>query len=215
MRPSSLLAVFTIPLLGLQAVMPPSVHAQARGAAQWQVKTVRRCARADTLFGRYWRSHASIVRVGYSPGRDTTTILTPDRNLAWEVGSSRLVKIESVIQIPGQLRPADSARIELSLSFVDSIFRSPEQAPLRIELGLPNHDSMRIEILEPQVEYVTVGRTRGVPVVVKVLLTPSQSLALAGAFWVRGSMGPFPFSLKDWEVWEINAVYRGSFCGFN
>jgi hypothetical protein len=211
MRPVSLLAAFTLPLLGLQAVMPPSVQAQARGAAQWRVMTVRRCARADTLFGRLWRSHSSIVRVGYSPGRDTTTIRTPDRNLSWEPGSSRLVKTESAVQIPGQLRPADSARIELSLSFVDSIFRTPEQAHLDLQLD----DSVRIEIQEPQVEYAMVVSTRGVPLIVTALLSPEQSLALAGAHEVRGTMGPFPFFLRDWELWEINAIYRGSFCGFN
>jgi hypothetical protein len=211
MRPISLLATATILLLGSQTVSPPAVHALAPAAAGWRVMTVRRCARADTLFGRYWRSHASIVRVGYSPGRDTTTVRTPDRNLAWDPGSSRLVKTESAVNIPGQLRPADSARIELSLSFVDSIFRTPEQATLTLQLD----DSVHSDIEAPQVDYATVARVRGVPLIVTVLLSPEHSLALAGAHEVRGTMGPHPFFLRDWELWEINAVYRGSVCGFN
>jgi hypothetical protein len=209
MKPLSLLAAFTIPLLGVQAGMPSSVRAQAPDTVQWRVMGVHWCARADTLFGRQWRSHASIIRVSYSRRRDTTTITTPHRNLSWQQGSSRLKASESAIRLPGQLRPADSARIQLSLGFVDSIYRTPEQA----QLDLFFDDSVHFQIQEPHIDYVMGVKSPGIPLVVTALLTPEQSLALARAHTVRGTMGPIPFVLFDWELWEINAIYRGSFCG--
>ena len=46
-----------------------------------------------------------------------------------------------------------------------------------------------------------------------VLLTAEQSLTLARAHNLRGTMGPFPFFLYGWEVWDINALFRAGFCG--
>ncbi len=189
--------------------MPPAARAQAPEVVQWRIMSAKRCARSDTLFGRYWRSHASIVRVFYSQRTDTTSIRTPDRGLMWEPGATRLVRVEPVIRIPGRMRTVDSAEIELSLSFADSIFRTAEQAALELVLNDTLH--MRWEV--PKVEYPMVTARRGIPLVVTVMLTKQQSLALAAARWVTGTMGPFPFSLKDWEIWEVNAVYRASFCG--
>ena len=212
MRPVSLLAAFTLPLLGLQAVIAPSVQAQARDAGQWRVMSVRRCARADSLFGSLWRSHQVSVRVSYSPTRDTTAIRTRLRTASWEVStSSQLVGTEAGIELPGQLRPADSARIELSLRFVDSIYRAPEQ----VQLVLQVEGSTQMEILEPRVDYAVGANVRGVPLVVTALLTPEQSLAVARAAEVRGSMGPYPFFLYRFEMWDINAIYRASICGVN
>ncbi len=209
MRPIFLLAAFTVPLLGVQAVLPPSVPAQAPETVQWRVMGARRCARADSLFGRLWRSHASIVRVSYSRQRDTTTIQTPHRNLSWMQGSTPLKATESAIRIPGQLRPADSARIALSLGFVDSVYRSPEQAQLDFLLD----GSVHLQIQEPHIDYLMGVKSHGIPLVVSALLTPEQSLALARAHDVKGTMGPYPFVIFDWELWEINAIYRASFCG--
>ena len=212
MRPVSLLAALTVPLLGVQAVMPPSVQAQARNVVQWRMMAVNRCARADSLFGRLWRSHPSGVRVSYSPARDTTAIRTRLRTASWEVStSSQLVGTEAGIELPGQLRQADSARIELSLRFVDSIYRAPEQ----VQLVLHVEGSTQMEILEPRVDYAVGVNVRGVPLVVTALLTPEQSLAVARAAEVRGSMGPYPFFLYRFEMWDINAIYRASICGVN
>jgi hypothetical protein len=209
MRPRSLLAVSTVALLGTQAALPPSGRAQARDPVQWRVTTARYCQKADSVFGTLWRSHPSSVRVGYSRNRDTVILHTPVRATSWEAGGSRLVNTEAVIRAAGSLPMADSARIELSLSFLDSLFRSPEQARFDILLD----DSVRLELPDPAVDY-PLGRTaRGVPLVVTVLLTAEQSLTLARAHNLRGTMGPFPFFLYGWEVWDINALYRASFCG--
>jgi hypothetical protein len=209
MRPASLLAAFTVALMGGQAVTPPDVQAQAAEAVQWRIMSARRCARADSLFGRYWRSHASIIRVFYSQRRDTTTIRTPDRGLMWEPGSTRLVRVETAIRIPGRMQTVDSAQIELSLSFADSLYRTPEQAALDLVID----DTVHLRIQEPQVDYPIAVSRRGIPLVVTALLTKEQSLVLARARWLTGTMGPLPFSFKDWELWEINAIYRASFCG--
>jgi hypothetical protein len=171
--------------------------------------SARRCSRADTLFGRFWRSHASIIRVFYSERTNTTSLRTPDRGLSWEPGSTRLVRVEPVIRIPGRLQREDSAEIELALSFADSIYRSPEQAPLELVIN----DTLHLRWEQPQVEYPMATARRGIPLIVTVNLNKEQSLALARARWLTGTMGPFPFSLKDWELWEINAIYRASFCG--
>lgn len=209
MRPISLLAVSTFAFLGAQAALPPSGRAQARAPVQWRVTAARFCVKADSVFGTLWRSHPSTVRVGYSRDRDTVILHTPVRSTSWEAGGSRLVNTEAVIRAAGSLPMADSARIELSLSFLDSLFRSPEQAHLDIQLD----DSVRLELPEPTVDY-PLGRTaHGVPIVVTVQLTAAQSLALARARNLRGAMGPFPFFLYGWEVWDINALYRASFCG--
>jgi hypothetical protein len=209
MRRVSLIAALTVPLLGAAAGAATGAQAQARDTAEFRIMGARRCPKADSLFGRLWRSHASIIRVRYSPARDTTIIRTPHRSLSWQPGSSHLVVSESVIQIPGELRPADSARIELHLGFVDSIYRTPEQARLILQID----DSVQVDVQDPQVDFVMGVKTSGIPLVVTALLTPAQSLALARGHEVKGIMGPFPFSLYSWELWEINAIYRGSSCG--
>lgn len=211
MRPVSLLAALTVAALGTEAVVPPGAHAQSPEPVVWRIMSARRCARADTLFGRYWRSHASIIRVFYSQRRDTTTIRNPDRRLMWEPGATRLVRVETAIRIPGRMQTMDSARIELSLSFADSLYRTSEQAALDLVID----DTAHIRIEAPQVDYPVVTARRGIPLVVTTLLTAEQSFLLARARWLTGSMGPFPFSFKDWELWEVNAIYRASFCGID
>lgn len=209
MRPVSLLAAITVPLLGLQAAWPASVQAQVYDTDQWRVSSVRLCPRADSLFGRLYRSHQTRVRVSYSRPRDTTTIRTLVRTGSWETTSSRLVGTEIAVRIPGRERPADSARIELSFRFLDSLYRSPDQARLDLQVD----DSAHIVVEEPQIDYPTGVNARGVALVVTVLLTPEQSLALVRAREVRGTMGPYPFFFYSWELWDINAVYRASLCG--
>lgn len=208
MRTISLLAVSTVAVLGAQAALPPGSRAQARDPIQWRVTAARYCAKADSVFGRLWRSHPSTVRVGFSRNRDTVVLHTPVRATSWEAGGSRLVNTEAVIRAAGSLPIADSARIELTLSFLDSLFRSPEQARLDLQF-----DSVHMEFAEPAVDYPLGPTATGVPLIVTVLLTAEQSLALARAREIRGTMGPFPFFLYGWELWDINALYRASFCG--
>ncbi len=194
-----ILALFFIPL-----------GAPRVAQAQMRVGSVRPCPRADSLFGRLWRSHQSVVRLLYSPQRDTTTIVTPDRKVSWQrAGSTRLVGTEAQIRFAGR-EPVLDARIELYLRFIDSIYRAPNQARLTLQID----DTGHVEIEEPQVDYPMVANVTGSPIVVSVLLTPEQSLALARASKVSGTMGPYPFRLYDWELWDINSLYRASFCGF-
>jgi hypothetical protein len=209
MKPLSLLTALTVALLGGHAAAAPGARAQARDTVQWKVTGVRYCARADSLFGRFWRSHASSVRVGYSRARDVTTVRTPDRKVSWQAGASRLVGTEAIIEVPGRDARTDSARIELYLRFVDSIYRTSEQAHLDLQVD----DSTHLDFPQPQVDYPMGARITGVPLVVTVSLTPAQSFALARAREVKGTMGPFAFMFYDWELWDINAVYRGSVCG--
>jgi hypothetical protein len=208
MRPLPLLAALTLTLVGPQAVGARRAQAQARQTMEWRATGALGCARADTLFGRLWRSHSSRVRVAYLSDRDSTMIRTADRRVSWEPVGSRLVGSEAAIEIAGRGQLTDSARVRLSLRFVDSIYRAPEQA--RVDLQV---DSMQMQIENPEVDYAMGAKVSGIPLVVTVLLTPSQSLALARAREVSGTMGPYPFTLYDWEVWDIAAIYRASFCG--
>jgi len=209
MRPASLFATFTVLLVGLQAALPPGLRAQVVDTDPWRMRSVPPCPRADSLFGRLYRSHQVRVRVSYSRPRDTTTIRTRVVTGSWETTSSRLVGSEFAIRIPGQERPTDSARIEMSFRFLDSLYRSPDQARLDLRVD----GSVHIVIEEPQIDYPTGVNARGVPLVVTAPLTPEQSLTLARAREVSGTMGPVPFFLYQWELWDINAVYRAAICG--
>lgn len=208
MKPVLLLSTI-IPVLCFPAVAPRSMEAQGNDVVQWREMRVRRCPRADTLFGRFWRSHPSPVTVGYSQRRDTTTLRMHVRTVSWQTTSSRLVGTGAEIRLPGRDAQADSARIALSLRFVDSTYRSPEQAPVDIRID----DSVLVEIREPLVDYPMDTRVSGVALIVTFLLSPEQSRALAGAREVRGTMGPYPFYLFDWELWDLNALYRATVCG--
>ena len=209
MRPFTLLAAFVVPLLGTPCAIPRAAHAQSAGAEEWRLMGVHRCPRADTLFGRQYRSHASVIRARYEAKTDSTAIRTPHRNLSWKAGSTRLKATEATIWLAGRFRTADSARVALTLGFVDSIYRSPDQATLTFTLD----DTLHFEVLNPDVNELTGVQADGVPILVTAVLSPDQSLALAKAHDVKGTMGPFTFTLFEWELWEINAIYRGSFCG--
>jgi len=214
MRPLSLLAAIAVPLLGAEAVMPVRVQAQVPEALQWRERGVRRpCPRADSLFGRFWRSHASAIRVRYSPQQDSITLRTPDRQVSWQqAGSSHLVGTEAIIRVPGQQPHSDSARIKMAFRFIDSIYRAPEQSHITLQVD----DSAPMELPEPEVDYVPGPNPREIRLALTVLLTPEQSLALARLpRSVKGMMGPYPFIFYDWELWDINSIYRASFCGLD
>ncbi len=212
MKTVSLVAAAAVLLVGGEGIMPLGVGAQVPPSALWQVRAVRRpCPRADSLFGRFWRSHASAIRVRYSTQEDSTTLRTPDRQVSWQqAGSSHLVGTEAVIRLPGQQPRSDSARIKMAFRFVDSIYRSAEQAHITLLID----DAAPTELPEPEVDYVAGPNPRDVRLVVTVLMTPEQSLALARLpRSVKGKMGPYDFFLYDWELWDINSIYRASFCG--
>jgi hypothetical protein len=209
MRRILLVAALVAAALGLGTLAPPRAHAQAPEMLVWHRGDVRRCARADSLFGRLWRSHASLVRVGYTGRSDTTAIGTPVRTVSWETTSSRLVGTEAIARVRGRDAKADSAQIELTLRFLDSLYRAPAQAHVTLQID----DAAPVELSEPQVDYPEGIRASGVPVVVTVLLTPGQSFALARAQQVKGTMGPYPFAYFAWELWDINAIYRATVCG--
>jgi hypothetical protein len=194
--------------LGVGALAPPSTLAQAPGAVEQRKAHIRRCARADTLFGRLWRSHASLVTYAYAAARDRGEVRPPVRTASWETTSSRLVGTGAVIRFRGRDPKGDSARVELDLRFLDTLYRAPEQATVDLTLD----DSVHLVLQNPHVDYPDV-RVRGVPVVVTVVLTPSQSYELARAKKVTGVMGGYPFFLYDWEIWDINAIYRATVCG--
>ncbi len=210
MKPIVPLAAFLGLQLGSAAVRPPSLHGQTHEQVVWRQAHVSRCAKADTLFGRQWRSNARLIRVGYDQKGDTTAIGTMVRTGSWETTSSRLVGTEAVIRVPGREVKADSARIEWTLRFLDTLYRSPAQAHIKLQV-----DGSPMELEEPQVDYPEGVPARGVPVVVTVLLTPSQSFALAHAGEVKGTMGPYDFDLFRWELWDLNAIYRATVCGID
>jgi hypothetical protein len=210
MRSGTVVAVCAVVVAGLGATAS-GAHAQPSGAVQWKVGHVRRCSRADTLFGRLWRSHSTTVRIGYSPSGDSTEIRTPVRTVSWATTSSRLVGTEGVIRVPGRDVKVDSARLEITMRFVDSIYRSAEQAAVDLQID----DSVHYQVPAETVDYAMGALPGGIPVIVTVRLTPEQSFALARGNEVRGSMGGYPFFLYGWELWDLNAIYRVTVCGLD
>ena len=197
-----------LPLLSSWTVLAGHARAQ-REPGQWHFTGVRPCARADSLFGRLWRSHQGVLHVSYSRQTDTTIVMTPHRNLSWEPTSSRLVATEATVWLPGHGLTTDSARIQLRLGFVDTLYRSVDQAHVSMVVD----DSVHMEFDQPQVDYPMDVKTTGVAEVVTVLLTPAQTKALARANRITGTMGGFAFQLRAFELWELNELYRASICG--
>ncbi len=209
MKPIVLVSAFLGLQLGSATVRPPALYGQNHERVAWREGHVGRCARADSLFGRLWRSNARLVRTGYAQRGDSTVIGTMVRTTSWETTSSRLVGTEAAIRVAGRNAKADSARIELTLRFLDTLYRSPAQAHVTLQAD----DSPVWELEEPQVDYPEGIQTKGVPVVVTVLLNPAQSFAVAHANQVKGTMGPYEWYLFRWELWDINAIYRATVCG--
>lgn len=209
MRPIALLSALAVLQLGSLTLGPVGLRGQVREPPPWRLVHVARCARADTLFGRMWRSHSVRVRAGYESKTDSTWIATPVRTASWETTSSNLVGTEAAIRVPGREPKSDSARVELTLRFLDTLYRSPAQARVALQLD----DSVHLDLAEPTVDYPEGVKARGVPIVVTVMLTPAQSFALARANGLKGTMGPYPFELYAFELWDINAIYRATVCG--
>jgi hypothetical protein len=197
--------------LGSEAVAPPPAHGQVREQVVWRTGHIRRCPQADALFGRLWRSHGTTVRLYYSAARDTTSIRPPVRTASWATTSSRLVGTEPVIRVRGRDPRGDSARIEVALRFLDTLYRAPEQATIDLVID----DSVHLSLQDPKVDYPSDVVARGIPLVVTVLLTPRESFELARANKVAGSMGGYPFFFYGWEIWDINAIYRATVCGLD
>ncbi len=209
MKPFVLASALIALQLGSATVRAPGLLGQSHEPVPWRQAHVARCARADTLFGRMWRSHSRTIRTGYAQRGDSTAIATMVRTASWETTSSNLVGTEAAIRVPGRSAKVDSAQLELTLRFIDTLFRAPAQA----HVALLVDDSVHLDLAEPQVDYPDDVKVHGVPVVVTVLLTPSQSFAVARANKVSGTMGPYPWELYAFELWDINAIYRATVCG--
>ena len=173
----------------------------------WRVGHIVRCARADTMFGYHWRSHNTVLRIALMG--DSMLLRTQDRRLPWRrSGSGRLVGTEGLIRLAGHEARSPSPAIEVSIKLLDEIFRASEQA--RVELII---DTLHAVFEQPTVAYPNIASTDGIPIVVSFALDPVQSLALASAHEVRGTVGPHEFFLYDWELWDLNALYRATVCG--
>jgi hypothetical protein len=82
---------------------------------------------------------------------------------------------------------------------------------LQTVLVLNKGDTLRLPI--PTVLPELGARTTGYPVHLIYALADSAFRVIAGARSVRGEIGPHGFYLMDWEIHDINTLYRAARCG--
>jgi hypothetical protein len=125
------------------------------------------------------------------------------------MGKSRITSIDGFITVPDSGLSLDPI-LELQISFVDSIL--PRQDEVVLSLRVDDHITLAVgppKLYTPWAPNVT----EGVPLVAGVLLSPRESQVLAGARKVTGTLAGYPFSFYDWELHDLNTLYRAALCG--
>jgi len=156
-----------------------------------------------------WRSKGDRVAVTYWKQSQRTDISAPVRTLSWQTGSSRVVGTRVEVSLPGPPGPADSATLLLTIRLVDSVPRLPEE--LQTVAVLDKTDTLRLPV--PTVLPELGARVEGHPLHLIYALPDTTFRALAGAGSVTGTIGPHKFYLLDWEIHDINTLYRAVRCG--
>lgn len=196
-------------LLAFGVMVPAPTFAQAQRTYTLRPHTVRSCKAADSLFGHMWRTQVSRIPAYYDRSGDYSVFTTPLRTVSWQVGTSRIAGTEMRTQVPGKGAPGQPSTIVLSVRLVDSVPRLGDALPLLLTLN----DTLPFELRDPMVSAVTGVSAAGVPLYVSYDLTLDQLRILAGARKAEGTIGPHKVFFYDWELLDINAVFRGLVCG--
>jgi len=201
-------AATVVPLLvTLLALLAPPLSAQAR--SEWSEPGMRTCPAADSAIGKMRKIGRPRVRLLYLPEHDASVVVTHLRATSWVVGKSRVVGMEGRIAVPGR-PPAEKLAYEFALMLLDSVQRAPADLPLT--LVLDRRDTLLVT--DPQVRpYLDQPKLSGVPLIVRFGLTTDETRRLAAAKEAAGMLGPHPFFLYDWELVDLQAVYRVARCG--
>ena len=177
--------------------------------AQWSEPGMRTCPAADSAIGKMRKMNKPRVRFLYIPERDASLIVTHLRATSWQVGRSRVVGIEGRIPVAGR-GPDSNPSFEFALMVLDSVERVPSEMP-RV-MVLDKRDTLRA--YDPQVRPVlNQPKVKGVPLTIRYGLTVEETRRLAKAKEATGMLGPHRFMLYDWELHDLEAVYRVARCG--
>jgi hypothetical protein len=170
---------------------------------------VRTCQAADSLMGHMERSRGQRVWATFWPDPPKSELTPPNRTVSWQVGKSRVAGIQAVATAYGPPGPADSASVVITIRIVDTISRSPDS--LATTLILDSRDTVALGI--PNVLPETGMRIKGIPAY--LLFNPNWPTfqAIAKARKAAGQIGPHAFSLYDWELHDLNTLYRAVVCG--
>jgi hypothetical protein len=186
----------------------PPLTAQ-RTNAELQESRMRTCPAADSAIGKMRKIGRPTVRIFYLPDHDASMIVTHLRATSWTIGKSRVVGMEGRIPVPGH-PPAEKLAFEFALMLLDSVQRAPSELPLM--LVLDRRDTLRAS--DPQVRpFTDLPKLNGVPFIVRFGLTTDETRRLAAAKEASGMLGPHTFFLYDWELVDLEAVYRVARCG--
>lgn len=170
---------------------------------------MRTCPAADSAIGKMRKMNRPRVRFLYVPERDASLVVTHLRATAWQVGRSRVVGMEGRVPVAGR-GPDINPAFEFALMLLDSVQRQPAELPLTMVLD--GRDTLRAD--DPQVRLVMdQPKAKGVPLSVRFGLTVEETRQLARAKEATGMLGPHRFTLYDWELHDLEAVYRVARCG--
>lgn len=198
-----------VALVGALVQLPFPLRAQDPTPLVLRPRTVRSCREAESLFGRMWRSQVSRIPAYYDRPSNQTILTTPLRSVSWQIGSSRVAGMDLRTQLPGKGVPGTPLSITLSLRLVDTVLRTGSELPVSLMLN----DTLPFELHDPDVAAVANVGASGVPQYVSYSLTPEELRTFAGAKKAEGTIGPHRFFFYDWELLDLNAVYRAMLCG--
>lgn len=177
--------------------------------AQWSRPGMHTCPAADSAIGKMRKMNKPRVRFLYIPERDASLIVTQLRATSWQVGRSRVVGMEGRVPVAGH-GPDSNPAFEFALMVLDTVERVPSE--MQLVMILDKRDTLRA--YDPQVRPVLdQPKVKGVPLTIRYGLTVEETRRLAKAKEATGMLGPHRFTLYDWELRDLEAVYRVARCG--
>jgi len=192
------------------AAAPRHAYAQSAPAISWKGPVVAHdCPKADSRFGHMWRSQGYRVLAVHSSRLRATVLRTVPRSTPFKKGKTRVTSIDGFINVLDSGQSTDPV-LELQVSFLDSILRRQDEVLL--SLRVDDHITLAVD---PPKLYTPLAPnvTEGVPLVAGVILSPRESQVLAGARKVTGTVAGYPFFFYDWELHDLNTLYRAALCG--
>jgi hypothetical protein len=173
-----------------------------------QLTNAHVCPLADSLIGRPWLTKGLLVEAGYDINTGGTVLSVPIRAAKPPVGSTHLAGFYTIVALPpGQ--PFRLPDADLWLPIVDSVYADSDTRAVTLTVD----DTMSWDLGFPRIDEVPKVHAAGIMRNVMVHLDADRFRMLARAQRVRGAVGPFAFQLYDWEIHDVNTVYRASLCG--
>lgn len=170
---------------------------------------VRTCPKADSLLGHMWRSQGQRVSATFWPDPPRSELAAVTRSASWQIGSSRVAGIRATANVSGPPGAADSGKVILTIRLVDTTARPGDS--LSTLLFLNDRDTLSLGT--PTVLPEAGVRVKGVAEHLLYDLPWSSFQSMVSARRVNGQIGPHRFFLYDWEIHDLNTLYRAVVCG--